>query len=946
MTTRRLWLPLAAAVAVLPPCPSARAQAPAAGLRTRWAADVPPQIPLPEYPRPQLVRERWQNLNGPWSYAITDREAVRPVRWDGTILVPFPVESELSGVRRQLTNCERLWYRRTFTAPRLPRGQRLLLHFGAVDWEAEVWINGRRQGAAPHRGGYDPFTYDVTDALRPSGPQELVVAVWDPTDNGPQPRGKQVLRHNGIWYTAVSGIWQTVWLEPVPVTYVAGLDVRPDLAARTLTVRADVRGSTIAGVRVRVAVLAAGQQVAQAEAAPGESATLRIPDPHLWSPDDPFLYDLSVRLSTGDSVASYAGMRSIAVVRDSASRVPRIYLNGRPFFQLGLLDQGWWPDGLYTAPTDEALRSDIETTRRLGFNLARKHVKVEPERWYYWADRLGLLVWQDMPSAANDDAASREDFGLELTGVVSALRNHPSIVMWVPFNEGWGQHDTERYVALVRRLDSTRLIDNASGWSDHGVGDVADVHAYPGPGLPRSDGRRALVLGEFGGLGLLLRGHTWSREGWSYRTTDDTVAYGNSYRGLVEVLRGLASRGLSAAVYTQTTDVETEMNGVMTYDRAVVKLPAAAVAANRRIAGDRPDTTSLPTMRRQRFGWTPEGDAVDAYDLTNARGSQVRVLTYGAVIQSLRVPDRNGHLEDVVLGFPTLEGYLAGSPYFGAIVGRYGNRIAGAQFALDGRTYRLAANDGRNHLHGGVRGFDKVVWHAEPMRSDSGVGLTLTYVSPDSEEGYPGRLEATVTYTWTDDDRLIVDYLATTDQATPVNLTQHSYFNLAGAGAGDILAHVLQIDADAYTPVDSTLIPTGQIAPVAGTPFDFTTPTAVGARIDANDQQLQFGRGYDHNFVVRRSAPGLVHAARLSEPTSGRVLDVWTTEPGIQFYSGNFLDGTLRGKDGRVYVHRGALCLETQHYPDSPNHPEFPSTIVRPGQEYRSRTVFAFSVAR
>jgi aldose 1-epimerase len=303
-------------------------------------------------------------------------------------------------------------------------------------------------------------------------------------------------------------------------------------------------------------------------------------------------------------------------------------------------------------------------------------------------------------------------------------------------------------------------------------------------------------------------------------------------------------------------------------------------------------------------------------------------------------------LGDVVLGYETLDGYLRATPYFGAIIGRYANRIGGARFTLDGRTYRLAANNGSNHLHGGLRGFDKVVWHAEPFRSDSGLGVTLTYVSPDSEEGYPGRLEATVTYTWTDDDRLIMDYVATSDQATPVNLTQHSYFNLAAEAAGTVLDHVLQLDADAFTPVDSTLIPTGEIAPVAGTPFDFTTPSAIGARIDAGDQQIRFGRGYDHNFVLRRSGPGLVHAARVSEPTSGRALDVWTTEPGLQFYSGNFLDGSITGKGGRIYARRSGLCLETQHYPDSPNHREFPSTILRPGEEYRSRTVFAFSVAR
>jgi galactose mutarotase-like enzyme len=934
-------------LAALVPSRLALAQGPPSSLRTRWAVEVPPQIPLPDYPRPQMVRAAWQNLNGRWSYAVLARESPRPTRWDGTIAVPFPIESQLSQVRRQVTECQRLWYRRTFTAPRLGRTERLLLHFGAVDWRAEVWVNGRRVGA--HTGGYDPFSFDITAALRSGPTQEVVVAVWDPTNDGPQPRGKQVRRPGSIWYTAVTGIWQTVWLEPVPATYIAGLDIRPDLATGTLSVQADLRGPAAATARLRVSALTADQQVAQGEGAAGGAVTIRIPTPHLWSPDDPFLYDLAIHLSTGDSVASYAGMRSIAVARDpAAGGVPRILLNGRPVFQLGLLDQGWWPDGLYTAPTDEALRSDIETTRRLGFNLARKHVKVEPERWYYWADRLGLLVWQDMPSGDNDDDSSRAVFADELRRVVDARRNHPSIVMWVPFNEGWGQHDTPRYVAWIKEHDPTRLVDNASGWDDTGVGDVADVHAYPGPAIPRSDGRRALVLGEFGGLGLPLPGHTWVERGnWGYRSYRDTLAVGSAYRGLLELLRPLLARGLSAAVYTQTTDVEVEVNGVMTYDREVVKLPAAAVAANRVIVSGRTDTVTTPSIRREPFGRTPDGQAVELFTLRNAQGAELRVMTYGAIIVSLQVPDRMGRQADVLLGYDSLAGYLRNnSPYFGVVAGRYANRIAGGRFTLDGRTHQLATNNGPNHLHGGLRGFDKVVWRGEPLRSDSGVGVALTYTSPDGEEGYPGTLLARVAYTLTDRNEVVVDYAASADKATPVNLTQHMYFNLSGDGSGNILGHLLQIDADDYTPVDSTLIPTGQIAPVTGTPFDFSVPTAVGARIDAPDQQIRFGLGYDHNFVLRRAGPGLVHAARLSEPVSGRVMDVFTTEPGIQFYSGNFLDGTITGKGGRVYGRRTGLCLETQHFPDSPNHPGFPSTILRPGEEYRSRTVFTFSTVR
>jgi aldose 1-epimerase len=352
------------------------------------------------------------------------------------------------------------------------------------------------------------------------------------------------------------------------------------------------------------------------------------------------------------------------------------------------------------------------------------------------------------------------------------------------------------------------------------------------------------------------------------------------------------------------------------------------------------------TISRAPFGNMPDGSAVEVFTLTNAHGVEVRAINYGGIIVSLRVPDRNGRLDDVVLGYDSLEGYLRTTPYFGAIIGRYGNRIAGGRFVLDGVTYRLAANNGPNSLHGGIKGFDKVIWEANPFRGDSGVGVTFSYSSADGEEGYPGRLRVQVKYTLTGRDELIVDYDATTEKATPVNLTQHSYFNLAGDGRRDILDHELWINADGFTPVDSTLIPTGEIRPVTGTPFDFRTPTAIGARIAQDDPQLKAGGGYDHNFVLRREGAGLGHAARVVEPTTGRTLDIYTTEPGLQFYSGNFLDGSITGKAGHVYQHRFGFCLETQHYPDSPNRQQFPSTILRPGDEYRSRTVFAFGVSQ
>jgi len=353
---------------------------------------------------------------------------------------------------------------------------------------------------------------------------------------------------------------------------------------------------------------------------------------------------------------------------------------------------------------------------------------------------------------------------------------------------------------------------------------------------------------------------------------------------------------------------------------------------------------SRVTVTREAFGQLPDGTRIDAFTLTNANGMVVRAITYGGIITSLRVPDRAGQFDDVVLGYDDLAGYVENNPYFGAIIGRYGNRIAGGRFTLDGQTYTLATNDGPNHLHGGITGFDKVVWGAESFQKGDSAGVVFSYASPDGEEGYPGNLDVRVTYTLTNANELVFDYYAVTDKPTPVNLTQHSYFNLAGDGSGDILGHQLTINADHFTPVDSTFIPTGAIAPVAGTPFDFRTPAAIGARIDQDDEQLRYGLGYDHNFVLNRGDSTATHAAQVYEPQTGRLLDVYTTEPGIQFYAGNFLDGSITGKAGHVYHYRNGFCLETQHFPDSPNKPEFPSTILRPGDEYRSRTSYVFGV--
>ncbi len=565
------------------------------GLTTRWARDVSPDNVHPEYPRPQLVREAWLNLNGLWDYALTARIAEAPQEYRGQILVPFPVESELSGVGMTLSVNNQLWYRRTFDVPAAWAGQRVLLHFGAVDWETVVWVNGVEVGT--HQGGYDSFTFDITDALKPEGPQEILVAVWDPTDIGLQPRGKQVARPQGIWYTPTTGIWQTVWLEPVPATYIAGLKMTPDIDRGVLALQ-----TTLSGAAETLAIEAIARDgdaiVAEAKGAADQTLELTISNPRLWSPESPHLYDLEVRLlqdgQVVDRVGSYFGLRKIALGTDD-NGVVRLYLNNAPLFHFGLLDQGFWPDGLYTAPTDEALRYDIEITRQLGFNTIRKHVKVEPERWYYWADKLGVLVWQDMPSGdafvqPNNGEITRlpvsaQQFEVELARLVETHYNHPSIVMWVLFNEGWGQYDTVRLTQWLENADPTRLVNSASGWNDFGVGDVYDIHSYPGPDMPPLSADRAAVLGEFGGLGLPVAGHLWQEYGaWGYRAFEDAAALQEAYSGLLTRLADLQERGLAAAIYTQTTDVEIEVNGIMTYDRAVIKMDADWLReANRRI---------------------------------------------------------------------------------------------------------------------------------------------------------------------------------------------------------------------------------------------------------------------------------------------------------------------------------------------------------------------------
>ncbi|WP_206108242.1 glycoside hydrolase family 2 protein [Paludisphaera soli] len=549
-----------------------------AALKTRWADQVDPATVHSEYPRPQLVRERWVNLNGLWDHAVRPSAEARPEAFDGPILVPFPIESALSGVKKAVKPDETLWYRRTFDLQEPAAGTRFLLHFGAVDWAATVTVNGKEVGS--HKGGFDPFTFDVTDALDFSKEaQEVVVAVTDPTDTGSQPRGKQVLKPEGIWYTAVTGIWQTVWLEPVPATRIDALKIVTDVDAKEVRVTPTVVGEP--GAAVRVLVFDGDDVIAEATGPAGEPIKIAIAEPKLWGPDSPFLYDVKATVGGdgGDAVGSYFGMRKIAIAKDEAG-VLRLMLNDRPLFQYGPLDQGWWPDGLYTAPTDEALKYDLDVTKQLNFNMIRKHVKVEPARWYRYCDEMGFLVWQDMPSADNKTDESKEQFGVEWKAVIDALHNHPSIVMWVPFNEGWGQHDTERVVAWTKEYDPTRLVNNASGWTDKGVGDVNDMHNYPGPGMPALEENRAAVLGEFGGLGLPTEGHVLLEKGnWGYVSFKNPEELGARYLGLVDRLKVLAGLGLGAAVYTQTTDVEIEVNGFMTYDREVMKFPVEAVAS-------------------------------------------------------------------------------------------------------------------------------------------------------------------------------------------------------------------------------------------------------------------------------------------------------------------------------------------------------------------------------
>lgn len=630
-----------------------------APLMTKWGKKVTPENAWREYPRPQLVRKEWQNLNGLWDYRIIQRRDPQPGKWGAQILVPYPIESALSGVGRRVGEASNLWYRRTFTVPKEWKGKRVLLHFGAVDWEATVFVNGK--DFPTHRGGNDPFSFDITDALKDSD-NELVVRVWDPTDTGAQPRGKQVRNPHGIWYTPVTGIWQTVWMEPVAASRIESVVFTPDIdrdeveilvrssgAARDVSVSVSEPGAVLP-------VLATGET--------GKPFRCKIGGAKLWTPDSPTLYTARVQLrgtKLEDEAASYFAMRTVTAAKDEHG-VMRLLLNGKPVFQYGPLDQGWWPDGLLTPPSEEAMRYDLEVLKKLGFNMLRKHIKVEPARYYYDCDRMGLLVWQDMPSGgvpnrghlippgAKDDAKFTDDekkqFRTELKAMIDHLRFFPCIVTWVPFNEGWGQHDTNAILKWTKEYDPSRIVNGPSGWEDRGYGETKDAHIYPGPGMFPVMPDRVSVLGEFGGLGLPLKGHLWKdSDNWGYRTYKTTDELRTNYRGLVRRLHPLVGKGLSAAVYTQTTDVEVEVNGLMTYDREVIKFDVAETAKwHKALYGPAPEVrellpTSEATAQKWRYtiakpdaGWEKPDFAADKW--TEADGGFGTKGTPGAVVRT------------------------------------------------------------------------------------------------------------------------------------------------------------------------------------------------------------------------------------------------------------------------------------------------------------------------
>ncbi len=561
-------------------------------LITSWGSEVTPENVWQEYPRPQMVRDEWSNLNGKWDYAVTNiKQTETPEKWDGKILVPFCLESKLGGVQELLAEDEALWYHRTFSTSKAD-GERTLLHFEAVDYASEVFVNGTSVGK--HVGGNTPFVYDITDAMK-DGDNELIVRVEDATE-GWQLNGKQRRNPGGIMYTQVSGIWQTVWTEKVPASHIMDLTIHTDAKAGTIKITTAIESSD-AVANVRVVVKDGDQAVAHYTGK--DYISIPVPDAKLWSPDSPHLYNLDVALldSSGkvlDSVSSYAGIRTVGKTRDEDGNL-RMTLNGEIIFHWGPLDQGWWPDGLLTPPSDEGMKFDIEWLKSAGFNMIRKHIKVEPRRYYYYCDKMGMMVWQDQVSGGKSPPWTRMDknptdaewpdeqhdqYMLEFERMIDELESHPCIVIWGPFNEAWGQHRTMEVGKWTAQRDPSRLVNIASGGNFWPIGDIADQHAYPNPDFPFDADRYKdfiKVVGEFGGHGYPVEGHLWDsqRENWGYGGLPKTKAeYRDRYVKSLEILDGLRQKGIAAGVYTQTTDVEGEINGLMTYDRKVIKIPA------------------------------------------------------------------------------------------------------------------------------------------------------------------------------------------------------------------------------------------------------------------------------------------------------------------------------------------------------------------------------------
>lgn len=557
-------------------------------IKTEWADKVDPQNVLPEYPRPIMERQQWLNLNGLWDYAITKKDAPLPKTFDGKILVPFAIESSLSGVGKTIKADQSLWYERKFQIPEDWKGKNVLLNFGAVDWKAEVFVNGNKIGE--HTGGYTPFSFNITKNLK-DGENSLAVRVWDSTGNG-LPRGKQIENPRGIFYTSVSGIWQTVWLEPVSASHISGLKITPDLDSSSFDIRVD---SDDKSATATIKVLDNGKVVAQTTAAANKTANIPVKNPKLWWPKSPFLYDLEITLSNKggeqvDSVKSYAAMRKFSIAKHGRFGGVDFTLNNKKFFTFGPLDQGWWPDGLYTAPTDEALKFDIQRTKDLGFNSIRKHVKVEPARWYTHCDRLGMVVWQDMPSMFGEgdgwqprgffqgeertvSKKFEETYRKEWKEIMESLHSYPCIAIWVPFNEAWGQFKTKEITEWTKSMEPSRLVNSASGGNYFDCGDIVDSHDYGNPIMYMFNNQKVNVVGEYGGIGCAVDGHLWVKDkNWGYGKMRSQEEVTKRFVELTNRFIDMTKYGCFGAIYTQTTDVEIEVNGLFTYDRKVLKV--------------------------------------------------------------------------------------------------------------------------------------------------------------------------------------------------------------------------------------------------------------------------------------------------------------------------------------------------------------------------------------